>query len=145
MYDIRNFNLSRKVLFLLDKTENRSEPLTVLSAFDELKNKYAPVDKSEITCYNIEIYDDRTLDVTCDAYASDWDAKIVDVKDGVIQSISGGGTSVSRASSFINFLETYPGTYFTIESKPEEFVSTEVRQGPYTNKTTIQLRMKYIG
>ncbi len=145
IYDIKNFNLSKKMLFLLEKSENRLGPLEILSAFDTLKNKFAPVDKSEITCYDIEIYTWNVLSITCDAYSSDWDSSIIDLKDGLIETVPGWGTSISRASSFVNFLTSYPGSDFSIVEKPEDFTAVEVQEWPYTHKTTIQIRLRYIG
>jgi hypothetical protein len=52
------------------------KPLEILEAFDSLKNTFSPTDKQEISCYDISIRED-ILDITCDAFSSDWNTDIV--------------------------------------------------------------------
>lgn len=144
-YSMENFAFSQRVSFLLEKSESRLRPLEILSEFDEIKNKFAPTDKWEISCYDITISWKSLIQLNCDAFSADWDKSIVDLQNGSIWSVSGGGTSISRASSFINFLEKYPNSPFQILNKPTTFNSVNVQSWPYTNKTTIQLQMQYTG
>lgn len=143
LYSIDNFNLSKKVSFLLDKSESRLRPLKILWAFDEVKSAFAPIDKSEISCYDILIGDWDILTITCDAFSPDWDTKIVDLQDGNIWFVAWWGTSISRASSFIHFLENYSKSPFQVLQKPKKLSSETVQSWPYTQKTTIQLRLQY--
>jgi hypothetical protein len=83
-YSIQNFNLSKKVSFLLEKNSTRLKPLEILDAFDELKNIFSPTDKGEIQCYDISIVED-SLSITCDAFSSDWNTDIVTINDGSIE------------------------------------------------------------
>lgn len=83
-YSIRNFNFSKKVLFLLDKKEERLRPLEILSEFDALKLKFASEDKQDVKCSNIEISEDGVMQVSCDVLSSDWDSQIVHLNEGVI-------------------------------------------------------------
>lgn len=145
VYSIENFNLSKKVSFLLDKSNSRLKPLEIIKAFDDLKTTFAPVDKSEISCSNIEIQSPNILSISCDAYSSDWDSKIVDLDNGNLTFTNGWGTSVSRASSFINFINNYEDSPFKVIEKPESLTSIQVQSGPYTQKTTIDLRLQYDG
>ena len=144
-YSMENFSFSQRISFLLEKTENRLRPLEILSEFDEIKNKFAPTDRWEISCYDITISWKNLVQLNCDAFSADWDNSIVDLQDGSIWSVSWWWTSISRASSFINFLENYPNSPFQILNKPKTFNSMSVQNGPYTNKTTIQLQMQYTG
>ena len=143
IYSIENFNFSKRASFLLTKSEQRLEPLEILSSFDELKTQFAPRDKSEITCFNIAISQGNILELTCDVFSSDWDNSIAFLENGSIGSLSWWGTSISRAGSFIDFIENYPRSPFTVLDKPTSFTIETVQNGPYTKKTTIQLQLWY--
>lgn len=143
VYSIENFNLSKKVSFLLEKTESRLKPLDIISAFDAMKAEFAPVDKNEISCSEINIQAGGILSIECSIYSSDWDTWIADFKDGTREYIIWWGTSVSRASSFIYFLENHQKSPFTILEKPESLSSEAARLSPYTQKTVIQLILQY--
>ena len=143
VYSIENFNLSKKVSFLLEKTNSRVKPLEILSAFDEIKTAFAPRDKLEISCYNITITSDNVLDISCDIFSPDWDTQIINFEDGWIKDVEGGGTSISKAGSFMSFIESLPGSPFIVLSSPKFLSSQGAELSPYTQKTTIQLRLQY--
>ena len=84
------------------------------------------------------------MEVTCDAFSSHWDSKIVNLDNGNIGFVDGGGTSISRASSFIYFLDNYGDSPFKVIEKPEKLSSKAVQGwGPYTQVTTFQLQLQY--
>jgi len=141
-YWLENFNLSRKIAFILEKWENRLMPLDILSDFDEMKDTFSATDKSEISCYNMSIVDDM-LSMTCDSFSSDWNTDILWVDDTVLKTRDWWGTSISKASSFINFLENYSETPFIIVDKPE-FYNSETTTGPYTRKTTFNFTLLHV-
>ena len=143
IYAIENFNLSRKVSFLLERTNSRVRPLEIIEAFDDLKKTFSPIEKKEISCYDLAVHEWNILELSCDAYSPDWDTKIIDLNDGGIALVQGGGTSISRASSFIHFIDNYENTSFQVLEKPEKLSAQEIQSGPYTQKTTIQLRLQY--
>lgn len=144
VYTIENFSLSPKIAFLLEKTETRLRPLEIIMAFDEMKNIFAPIDKKELRCYNMKISQGDILDVTCDAFSSDWDTSIVNLWEGdSISPVNGGGTSISKASSFIYFLENHSKSKFQVISKPDTLSKQEVQELPYTQITTIHLELRY--
>ena len=95
-----NFTNSKPVTFLLNKTDSRLKPLDILSDFDAIKNKFEPIDKSKIQCFDMVIKDDMTLSARCEAYSSDWDSDI-----STVNNQKNSGTSISVASSFIDFME----------------------------------------
>ena len=142
IYSIENFNLSKKVSFLLEKNESRLRPLEIMSAFDDLKNTFSPTDKQEISCYNILI-SENMLTLSCDAFSSDWNTDIVTLNDGSIETLPWGGTSISRASSFMYFIDNYRDSPFQIIQKPQTLSSVWVQSWPYTQKTTFTMEMKY--
>ncbi len=143
IYGLDNFNFSKKVSFLLEKNDSRLRPLDILTDFDELKNTFSPTDKGELQCYNLVVLDD-SLNITCDTYSSDWNTDIVSLSDGSVSPSSRWGTSISRASSFIYFLENYKDTTFSIIDKPLTLSSIAVQSWPYTQRTTFQLVLKYV-
>lgn len=143
-YSLENFNLSKKVSFILDKSNSRLKPLEILNEFDKMKNIFSPTDKSEISCYDINILD-HVISMTCDSFSSDWNTDIVSVESTTLKTLAWGGTSISKASSFIDFLERYPNSPFEIVNKPEKYNSESFQSWPYTQKTTFRFDLLYVG
>lgn len=143
VYSLENFNLSKKVSFILEKSQKRLRPLEILWEFDRIKNKFSPTDKWEISCYDIFI-SWWEVNITCESFSSDWNTDIISFEDERISQLSGWGTSISRASSFINFIENLPDSRLEVVEKPETFVSKSIQLGPYTQSTTFQLQLRYI-
>ncbi len=142
VYSLENFNLSKKVSFILEKSENRLRATEILSEFDRIKNIFSPTDKWEIDCYDITI-SASILDVTCDSYSSDWNTDILTVNDTTLLSLPGGGTSISKASSFLNFIESYSNSSFEVIEKPTKFNAENTQKSPYTQKTTFQFQLLF--
>ena len=139
VYELDNFTNSREVSFLLDTSESRLRPLKILSAFDVLKNKFEPIDKSKIQCFDLVIRDDMTLSARCEAYSSDWDSDITGIDNS-----KSSGTSISVASSFIDFLENTAWSQFSVISKQKVFdFETVSGNGIYTKKTNFDLELRY--
>lgn len=143
LYSFENFHLSKKMVFLLDRSANRLEPTKIILAFDELKNRFSSVDKSEISCNELEITLDNILEMDCAIYSSDWDTRIVTFKDGIKTFKSWGGTSISKAVSFIDFLKSYEESPFRVVEQNTTFTSEEVQIPPYTQRTNIELSLEY--
>lgn len=143
IYSLENFNLSRKVSFLLDKSQNRLRPAEILKDFDEVKSQYSSVDKSEIQCNDITISGEWLLDISCDVYSSDWDTKIVTLDDGVKSYKKWWGTSITRAISFLDYIEKSVWSPFSIIQKPKTLWYTKIQSWPYTQKTEISFTLKH--
>lgn len=141
VYSIENFNLSKKVSFLLEKSDTRLRPLEILEAFDELKNIFSPTDKWEVVCYDILITED-ILDIKCDAFSSDWNTDILTLNDWSIQTLPWWGTSISKASSFMYFIENYRDSPFVVIEKSSSLSSFPV-SWPYRKKTIFALKLQY--
>ena len=140
VYTLDNFKNSKSMTFLLDRSENRLRTLDVISEFDSIKNSFESVDKSKVVCYDMVIQDDMSLTARCDAYSSDWDSDITNA-DWVKRS----GTSVSIASSFIDFIDNSPDSKFSVSNKQKIFQYTNVSgNGIYTRKTNFDLNLRYI-
>jgi len=143
-YSLENFNLSKKVAFLLEKSNDRLRPLEILGEFDTMKNIFSPTDKSEISCYDISIAED-SISMTCDSFSSDWNTDIVSVENTTLKTLEWWGTSISKASSFIDFFERYPNSPFEVTKKPEKYGSESFQSWPYTQKTTFRFELLYTG
>lgn len=144
IYLVDNFIYSKIVNFLITTGNNKLKPSEILSEFDALKNKYEPIDKSKITCSNITIRTPGIMEARCEAFSSDWDTQIQKVENGILSEKDGGGTSISIASSFIDFLENDPDSNFSVMEKQKVFFTTDVTgKGVYTKKTPFSLRLKY--
>lgn len=143
LYSFENFRFSKKMAFLIEKSTNRLQPSAILSSFDELKWKYASVDKSEIECSNIVIEQENILKINCDIYASDWDTEIFYFEDGVKKTNTWWWGSMSKAISFIDYIENDELSPFKVKSKTEQFTSESIQKPPYTQKTSIELELEY--
>lgn len=139
VYELDNFTSSKSVTFLLNKADSRLKPLSILAEFDAIKNKFEPIDKSKIQCFDMTIKDDMTLTTRCEAYSSDWDSDISSVDNE-----KSSGTSISVASSFIDFIENTQWSNFKIVNRQKVFDHTNVSgNGIYTKKTEFDLNLRY--
>lgn len=146
LYAINNFNYSKKVSFLLDKTNSRLKPLDILQSFDSIKREFtSSFERSNVSCSNIDISYLNEVSMSCDVFSSDWDTSIIDLNSWVRSVLPWGGTSISRANSFINFIENHGSGLFVIKDKPDSFTSSPTSdQWPYTRVTTIDMTLQYI-
>jgi hypothetical protein len=55
LYEIENFNKTKEVLFLLDKSEKKLRVLDILNEFDNIKNEFDNLDKEKIQCNSLRI------------------------------------------------------------------------------------------
>lgn len=144
IYLVDNFIYSKIVSFLISISKDALNPTEILVEFDRLKNKFEPVDKSKIVCQDINIVQWWILEARCEAYSSDWDTKVPEIKEGVLSNSTTGGTSISIASSFIEFLENDPSSKFTLLEKQKVFFSSNVTElWVYTKKTPFTIKIQY--
>lgn len=127
----------------MDAEHARLRPTKILSAFDALKNQFSPNDKADIQCAQISISEGKTLSLRCSIFSSDWDTKIVGLDGDTLSFLPNGGTAITRASSFINFLENKTDSPFTVIEKTNTFVLEDANLPPYTKKTDIHLVLEY--
>ncbi|MDD5770346.1 MAG: hypothetical protein PHE25_05240 [Candidatus Gracilibacteria bacterium] len=141
-YVIENFVNSKEVSFLMDSKNSRLKVLNILSDFDRMKNDFSGLDKGMIYCPKISMISGGELDITCDANSSGWNGGIIGYsEDDSSQKVE--GTSISIASSFLNFIERNSSYNFTLVEKPKVFTSDDVIGKGYTKKTTINFKLKY--
>lgn len=144
IYLVDNFIYSEVVSFLVNLSQNNLEPTKILAEFDALKNKYEPIDKSKISCNTIVINKPGIFEARCEAFSSDWDNEILEIQDGILGGSDSWGTSISVASSFIDFIENEPNKTFTVLDKQKVFfVSNVTGRWIYTKKTPFVLRLWY--
>lgn len=142
VYYVSNFAFSKDILFLLDKTQNRLSPLSILEEFDRLKNEFEPINKWKLLCNTIKISGDWVLSISCEAYSSRWDRNIVWLTWKNQKSDNVSWTSISIASSFINYLEKN-SQEFIILDKQKEFSYDDVADyGGYSRKTAFKITLK---
>lgn len=144
VYEMQNLIYSKKVAFLLDRWKNRLKPTVILSEFDTLKNTFEPIDKSKIECSDIIINEKNELFADCTAYSSDWNTDVIELSEGSVSDTQKRGTSISIASSFINFLEQYGSSKFDLLEKQKVFFTESVTgKGTFTKKTSFKIHLKY--
>ncbi len=150
-YQNDNFLNSKEIVFLLEKTENRLRPINILSEFDDLLNWYDPSVKERILCWWVDISSDWILSTTCTAFSVAWENPDIEDKtqwivwfdwDSDWERVS--WTSISVASSFLNYLETTTSN-FTLLDKQKSFNKKEVTDNIFwfTSSTDFTLRMMY--
>lgn len=143
-YSIEDFLSSRRASFALDTSISRLRPLEILEAFDTLQEEFAPIDKLEVSCPNIVVKSNLRLELDCISYSSDWDRGLNQLEDGILrQSEQWGGTSISKAANFMDFIENSPGSQFRIVERPTTFTSDDVQFGQYTKKTSFRFTLEY--
>ena len=103
-YTMKDFINSKEVIFLLNASENKKDPLDLLVKFDKAKNDFLVSDKLRIQCHKV-VVSDSELEAECNAYSSLRDTSIPWYNWEKDQSHLKWGTSISLASSFLNFLE----------------------------------------
>ncbi len=141
VYYVSSFALSKEVMFLLDKNENRLAPIDILIEFDWLKNSFEPVNKAKINCGNIKMKNDGMIEMKCETFSSRWDRNIIGVSWSTEEKIKAKWTSISIASSFINYIEKNSKNLLIVE-KPKKFSYDEVVDfWWFTRKTTFKLWM----
>lgn len=105
-YTMKDFINSKEVVFLLDVSENKKNPLAMLAKFDKIKNDFLLNDKLRIQCSDIEVTDSE-FKADCFAYSSAWDRNTIPWFNWwKNQNDLVWWTSISLASSFLNYLET---------------------------------------
>jgi len=144
IYKNLSFIDSKEVSFLINKTKNKLHVLKVLSEFDKMKNDFSPLNKTRIKCSDLIIDSNNEITMDCSAYSWIWDWKILwfSGENKWLDKVY--WTSISVASSFINFIEKYENSSFLILDKPKKFNFIEiVDNNGYTRKTDFKLKLKY--
>jgi len=145
IYKNLRFVDSREVSFLLNKTKNKLKVLDILSKFDKIKNDFSPLNKTRIKCEEININSNNEFTIKCSAFSWVWDWEILWYSWSNKWKNKVEWTSISVASSFINFIEKINNSNFIILEKPRKFSFVEiVDNNGYTRKTEFKLKLKYI-
>lgn len=143
VYTINNFINSEKVSFVIDKTNSKTNPVDILSKFDKLKNNFLFLDKKQISCQNIVIKD-NTLDADCSAFTSYWDSSIPWYNWEKWTANMIWWTSVSFASSFINYIEKSEDSAFELIDKQKVFTAEKLSwETWYIYRTDFKIRLYY--
>ncbi|MDD2908044.1 MAG: hypothetical protein PHH98_05385 [Candidatus Gracilibacteria bacterium] len=145
IYEENNFTKTRDIVFLLDKSKDRLSVLKVLEKFDTLKNDYSGnIDKSEIQCERISIdTDKKELVMTCYSFAQGYESSIIGFQGTKDEEDITGGTSISIANSFLNYIEKN-SKEFTLIDRQKVFSSESMtgESNGYTNKTSFDVKLK---
>lgn len=141
LYIIEDFKNSKKVNFLLDKSESRDNPILIVKDFDFLKNDFTILDKAQIRCSNIKV-SENLLEADCSAFSSLWDSWIPWFNWEKTEANSIWWTSVSLASSFLNYIDLSDN--FDVVDMQKVFTYTKVVwEGNFTYKTDFKLKAQY--
>lgn len=142
IYKTENFNKSKEVVFLNDRTKNKLKVLNILNKFDSLRYNYDPLNMQRIQCSGFNITDDLMLTTSCEAFSSNFekDIKWFDGTDN--EKIS--GTSISVANSFLNYIDKQ-SEEFTLIDRQKSFNSERIfsEYTKFTKRTTFDLTLQY--
>lgn len=143
LYEVENFNKTKEVIFLLDKSETKLKIISILKEFDNLKNTFDKIDKQKVQCNNLELDSkNNLLSMTCNAYSAGYEKWLrwVDWTNDITLKWS----SISVANSFINFIEQ-KSDLFNVIDRQKVFKSeiTLWEKTDFTNRTTFNLKLKY--
>lgn len=142
-YSISNYLFSKEVRFLLWKTEDRLDVLAIISEFDKIKNIFEPINKWKIKCQNIEIIKSGVMKIRCAAFSSQWDGRIIGPSGKTNWQDTVYGTSISIASSFINYLEKKSNNFFVLEKPTSLWFEEIVGLWWYTRKTVFDITLQF--
>ncbi len=138
-YEIDNVKNSKESIFIIDKYRNKNDPYYILNEFDKIINEFTSVDKKKIQCDGITITW-NVFEAKCGAFSTLWYDNIPWIDWDKINTIQ--WTSISLASSFINYLSKIPDIKLldrqkTFESKPYFW------EWNYTYKTDFKIKFEY--
>ena len=140
-YEMENVKNSKESIFVINKSKQKNDPVLILDEFDKAKNLFTSIEKSKIQCENI-IIEWKVIEIECTSYAGLWDDEIPGFDWDINNHI--GWTSISLASSFINYLSK--SNNFNVIERQKSFSSELYSwEWSYTNKTDFSLKLEYIG
>ncbi len=138
-YTMKDFINSKEVVFLLDKSQNKKNPLKLLEDFDRIKNNFLWNDRLKIQCNNVEVTNSK-LTANCFAYSSLWDRTIPWFNWWKSVNDLRWWTSISIASSFLNFLEKQND--FSLIHKQKVFkIQSIAGEWSYSYKTPFSIEL----
>jgi len=142
VYERENLFNSKDLTFILDKSQNKFQVLSVLEKFDKIKNDFIWIyNKDLISCRDIYLdSNEKIISLKCEAFSSDLNYNIKwfswDNNNSVYW------TSITIASSFLNYIEK-KSSDFTLVDKQKLFNITYVNLGNWiTKKTDFDIKLK---
>jgi hypothetical protein len=147
VYSLENFLFSEDIAFILEKSSSKLPVIEILTEFNDLKTAFEPIKKVySIECNDIEINSSLELNISCSAYSSDWSDSNIMWFNGQTNSSKISGTSISVASSFVNFLKKRAENFHIVESTKIYSFSTNIEEEKqrYTKKTDFDISLRYI-
>lgn len=147
VYALDNFLFTEDISFLLEKSASKLPVTTMLSEFNELKDSFEPEKKVyAIECGDVSITNDSLLNMTCNSYSSDWSDSNIMWFNGQTTSKKISGTSITVASSFINFIRKKGQNFQVLDvTKALEYSENlEEWKERYTKKTEFEITLKYV-
>lgn len=140
LYVLEDIISSDKMSFVLDKTQNKQNPFFTLNEFNNIKNTFTWIDKSQIQCFDIKISNNH-FSANCSAYSAYWEPWITWFNWSKWASDTVSWTSISIASSFLNYLELDKN--ITLENKQKTFSKEDIIWWSYTSKTDFNVDFIY--
>jgi len=141
VFKTEDFLYSKEVIFLKNKTDWKLDVINIMDDFDQIINKYEPLDKKKINCFNMEIFNTNKVNITCEVFWTKYDS-FIRWFDWTTKNMVW-WTSISYANSFINFIKTQQNK-FLITKEQKTFNSTSFPiDNWFTEKTKFNLELQY--
>ena len=141
---IEKLLFSDNIAFLVRKSETKLKPLEILAEFDRVKNDFIwntdEDNPDEIICKNIKITD-NILEANCNAYSSDRDEWIKWFSWTNKGSIT--GTSITKAISFLNFIDKNSKKLKNIEKQKIFKLQNSSEKDWLFKKTNFKIKLIY--
>lgn len=147
VYSIDNFLFTEDIAFLLEKSSSKLPIVSILSEFNELKDAFEPTKKVyALECNDMSITNKWEVVMSCSSYSSDWSDSNIMWYNWQTTSKKISGTSISVASSFVNFIRKKWENFQVVESSKvySYWAQLDESKQRYTKRTDFDLTLKYI-
>ena len=146
VYSLDNFLFTNEISFLLNKSATKLPVTEILAEFDALKDAFEP-SKGVYTvdCSDMTIENSWQVILSCSSYTSNWSESNIIWFNGQVNSKKISWTSITVASSFINFIKNKSQSFKVLEATKSYNYDSNMSDGKqrYTRKTDFEMVLDY--
>lgn len=147
VYALDNFLFTEDVSFLLEKSSSKLPVTKMLQEFSQLKDAFVSTKwVYTIECREVTLNNNWEMLLSCTSYTSDWsDSNIIWFNGQVTWWNKISGTSITVASSFINYIQSQANEFKILEATTLYSFSDNIEEWKerYTKSTDFELTLKY--
>lgn len=147
VYALDNFLFTEDISFLLEKSSSKLPVTKMLQEFSQLKDAFVSSKwVYTIECREVTLNNNWEMVLSCTSYTSDWsDSNIIWFNGQVTWWNKISGTSITVASSFINYIKNQANEFKILEATNLYSFSDNIEEWKerYTKSTDFELTLKY--